>query len=45
LAVAPKVRNILMPSRLVFVVVGLLGGFASRLFGVGGRIVNVAALI
>ena len=34
-----------MPSWLVFVLIGLLGGFASGLFGVGGGIVIVPALI
>lgn len=34
-----------MPSWLLFVVIGLLGGIASGLFGVGGGIVIVPALI
>ena len=34
-----------MPVWLVFVVIGLIGGFASGLFGVGGGIVIVPALI
>ena len=34
-----------MPLWLVFVVIGLIGGFASGLFGVGGGIVIVPALI
>jgi uncharacterized protein len=34
-----------MPAWPVFVVIGLLGGFASGLFGVGGGIVIVPALI
>ena len=34
-----------MPFWLVLVVIGLLGGFASGLFGVGGGIVIVPALI
>ncbi|MBV8487608.1 MAG: sulfite exporter TauE/SafE family protein [Planctomycetaceae bacterium] len=34
-----------MPFWLVFVVIGLIGGFASGLFGVGGGIVIVPALI
>ena len=34
-----------MPFWLVLVVIGLLGGFAAGLFGVGGGIVIVPALI
>jgi uncharacterized protein len=34
-----------MPSWLMFLVIGLLGGIASGLFGVGGGIVIVPALI
>ena len=34
-----------MPVWLVFVIIGLIGGFASGLFGVGGGIVVVPALI
>ena len=34
-----------MPSSLLFVVIGLLGGVAAGLFGVGGGIVIVPALI
>jgi len=34
-----------MPSWLLFVVIGLMGGVASGLFGVGGGIVIVPALI
>jgi uncharacterized protein len=34
-----------MPAWLVFVLIGLVGGFASGLFGVGGGIVIVPALI
>ena len=34
-----------MPAWLVFVIIGLIGGFASGLFGVGGGIVIVPALI
>ncbi len=34
-----------MPSWLILVVIGLLGGFAAGLFGVGGGIVIVLALI
>ena len=34
-----------MPSWLVFVIIGLVGGLASGLFGVGGGIVIVPALI
>jgi len=34
-----------MPSWLTFVIIGLLGGVASGLFGVGGGIVLVPALI
>ncbi len=34
-----------MPSWLVFVIIGLVGGFAAGLFGVGGGIVIVPALI
>ena len=34
-----------MPVWLVFVIIGLIGGFASGLFGVGGGIVIVPALI
>ena len=34
-----------MPFWLILVVIGLLGGFASGLFGVGGGIVIVPALI
>ena len=45
LVVATKVRTALMPFWLVLVVIGLLGGFAAGLFGVGGGIVIVPALI
>ena len=41
----PKVRTDLMPFWLVLVVIGLLGGFAVGLFGVGGGIVIVPAPI
>jgi hypothetical protein len=34
-----------MPSWLIFVLIGLLGGIAAGLFGVGGGIVIVPALI
>jgi uncharacterized membrane protein YfcA len=34
-----------MPDWLVFVLIGLVGGFASGLFGVGGGIVVVPALV
>ena len=34
-----------MPTWLIFIVIGLLGGVASGLFGVGGGIVIVPALI
>jgi uncharacterized membrane protein YfcA len=34
-----------MPFWLVFVMIGLIGGFASGLFGIGGGIVIVPALI
>jgi len=34
-----------MPFWLILVVIGLLGGFAAGLFGVGGGIVIVPALI
>jgi uncharacterized membrane protein YfcA len=34
-----------MPAWLLFIIIGLLGGVASGLFGVGGGIVIVPALI
>jgi uncharacterized protein len=34
-----------MPFWLVFIVIGLIGGFASGLFGIGGGIVIVPALV
>ena len=40
-----QARAISMPFWLVFVVIGLIGGFASGLFGIGGGIVIVPALI
>lgn len=34
-----------MPSWLIFVVIGLIGGFTAGLFGVGGGLVIVPALV
>nr|WP_292432759.1 sulfite exporter TauE/SafE family protein [Methylobacter sp.] len=38
-------RRIRMPSWLIFVIIGLIGGIASGFFGIGGGLVIVPALI
>jgi uncharacterized membrane protein YfcA len=44
-APSPEERNILMQPWLMFVLIGTLGGVAAGLFGIGGGIVIVPALM
>lgn len=42
---ATSTKSLIMPAWLLFVLIGLLGGFSAGMFGIGGGLVIVPALI